>query len=270
MMSLLVFKERLKEFYAKFDIYITPVIKFVYSYLAFWLMNRNIGFMAKLTNPLVPLVLALACSFLPYSAISFLAAAFMLAHLWAVSFEVTLVMAVFVLVVALLYYGFHPGDSCLLILTPIFFVLKIPYAIPLIVGLSGGMISVIPVGCGIFIYYTLLYVKQNAGVLTNEISADMMQRFSQIVKSLFGNKLMLVLIAAFAAAIIVVFILKNMSFDYSWIIAIVAGTIAQLVVIFIGDITMDVSVPVSELIIGVVVSLILSGIYTFFVFAVDY
>ena len=66
MMSLLVFKERLKEFYAKFDIYITPVIKFVYSYLAFWLMNRNIGFMAKLTNPLVPLVLALACSFLPY------------------------------------------------------------------------------------------------------------------------------------------------------------------------------------------------------------
>ena len=142
--------------------------------------------------------------------------------------------------------------------------------IPLIVGLSGGMISVIPVGCGIFIYYTLLYVKQNAGVLTNEISADMMQRFSQIVKSLFGNKLMLVLIAAFAAAIIVVFILKNMSFDYSWIIAIVAGTIAQLVVIFIGDITMDVSVPVSELIIGVVVSLILSGIYTFFVFAVDY
>ena len=125
MMSLLVFKERLKEFYAKFDIYITPVIKFVYSYLAFWLMNRNIGFMAKLTNPLVPLVLALACSFLPYSAISFLAAAFMLVHLWAVSFEVTLVMAVFVLVVALLYYGFHPGDSCLLILTPIFFVLKI-------------------------------------------------------------------------------------------------------------------------------------------------
>lgn len=163
MMSLLVFKERLKEFYAKFDIYITPVIKFVYSYLAFWLMNRNIGFMAKLTNPLVPLVLALACSFLPYSAISFLAAAFMLAHLWAVSFEVTLVMAVFVLVVALLYYGFHPGDSCLLILTPIFFVLKIPYAIPLIVGLSGGMISVIPVGCGIFIYIRFCMSNRTRG-----------------------------------------------------------------------------------------------------------
>lgn len=270
MMSLLVFKERLKEFYARFDIYITPVIKFVFSYLAFWLMNKNIGFMAKLTNPLVPLVLALACSFLPFGAISFLAAVVMLSHLWAVSFEVTLVMAVFVLVVALLYYGFQPGDSFLLMLTPIFFALNIPYAIPLVVGLSGGIISIIPVACGIFIYYTLLYVKQNAGVLTNEISADMVQRFSQIVKSLFGNKLMLVMIAAFAAAILVVFLLKNMSFDYSWIIAIVAGTIAQLVVIFIGDINFDVSVPVSELIIGVVIGLILAGIYTFFIFAVDY
>ena len=49
-----------------------------------------------------------------------------------------------------------------------------------------------------------------------------------------------------------------------------AGTIAQLVVIFIGDITFDVSVPVSELIIGVAVSLILSGISPFFGFAVDY
>lgn len=270
MMSLLVFKERLKEFYARFDIYITPVIKFLFSYLAFNLMNRNIGFMAKLMNPFMPLILALVCSFLPYSAISFLAAVFMLAHLSAISFEITLVMAVFALVAALLYYGFHPGDSYLLILTPIFFALRIPYAIPLIVGLSGSMISVIPVGCGIFVYYTLLYVKQNAGVLTNEITADMVQRFSQIVKSLFGNKLMLVMVAAFAVAIIVVFILRNLSFDYSWIIAIVAGTIAQLVVIFIGDITADVSVPVSELVIGVVIALILAGIYTFFVFTVDY
>lgn len=270
MMSLLVFKERLKEFYARFDIYIMPVIKFLFSYLAFWLMNKNIGFMVKLTNPLVPLVLALVCSFLPYGAISFLAAVFMLAHLWAVSFEITLVMAVFILAAALLYYGFQPGDSFLLILTPVFFVLKIPYAIPLIVGLSGGIISIIPVGCGIFIYYTLLYVKQNAGVLTNEITPEMVQRFSQLVKSLFGNKMMLVMIAAFGAAILVVFLLKNMSFDYSWVIAVVAGTIAQLVVIFIGDMMFDVSVPVSELIIGVGIGLVLAGIYTFFVFAVDY
>jgi len=113
MMGLLVFKERLKEFYARFEIYITPVIKFLFSLLAFSLMNKNIGFMTKLTEPYIPLVLALVCSFLPYGAISFLAAGFMLVHLSGISIEITLVMAVFIVVVGLLYYGFQPGDSAI-------------------------------------------------------------------------------------------------------------------------------------------------------------
>ena len=269
MMGLLVFKERLKAFYARFEIYITPVIKFIFSYLAFYMMNQNIGFMAKLMNPFVPVLLALVCSFLPYGAISLISAIYMLAHLSGISLEVTVIVAVFVLVLALLYYGMNPGDSYLLILTPIFFMFKIPYAIPLIVGLSGGLISVIPVSCGVFLYFTFMYVKQNAGFLTNDMPSEIIQKFTQILKSLFSNKLM-VLILAFAAAILVVFLLKNMSMDYSWIIAIVAGTIAQLGVIFAADITADVSVPVASLIMGILVSIVLALIYTFFVFAVDY
>ncbi|WP_024296521.1 hypothetical protein [Lacrimispora indolis] len=270
MMGLLVFKERIKEFYARFEIYITPVIKFIFSFLAFSLMNKNIGFMAKLTDAYIPVVLALVCSFLPYGAISFLAAGFMLAHLSGISLEITLVMAVFIVVVGLLYYGFQPGDSYLLVLTPVFFLLRIPYAIPLIVGLSGSVISVIPVSCGVFIYYALLYVKQNAGVLTNDMSVDEMQKFMQLMKSLLSNKLMLVMVTAFALSLVVVAITRSLSVDYAWIIAIVAGTIAQLGVIFIGDIAADVSVSVIRLLVGILISILIAGIYTFFVFAVDY
>ncbi|MFT4104320.1 MAG: ABC transporter permease [Lacrimispora sp.] len=270
MMSLLVLKERLREFYARFDIYITPVIKFIFSGLTFFLINKNIGFMAPLTEPLVPLVLALVCSFLPYGAISFMAAVFMLAHLWGISLEITLVMLVFILAAGLLYYGFQPGDSYLLMLTPICFLLKIPYAIPLIAGLSGSAISVIPVSCGVFIYYALLYVKQNAGVLTNDISQDEVQKFMQIIRSLTANKEMLIMIAAFVLALVVVVIIRNLSVDYAWIIAIAGGTVTQLGVIFMGDITSSVSVSVLGLLAGVLASMVLAAIYTFFVFAVDY
>ena len=270
MMGLLVLRERLKEIYVRYGIYITPVIKFVFSFLAFSLMNRNIGFMPMLTQPVIPLILALICSFLPYGAISFLAACYMLAHLSGISLEVTLVMAVFILVVGLLYYGLQPGDSYLLILTPVFFLLKIPYAIPLLVGLSGGIVSVIPVGCGVFIYFTLLYVKQNAGVLTNDLSVDEMQKFMQLMKSLLANKMMLVMVFAFVLAVMIVVFIRKLSMDYSWILAIIAGTIAQLGVIFIGDITADISVSVLQLFVGIAVSVILAGIYTFFVFTVDY
>jgi hypothetical protein len=271
MMSLLVLKERLREFYAKFDIYFTPVIKFLFSYLALFMMNFYIGFMPKLTEPLIPLVLALVCSFLPYGAISFISALFMLAHLSGLSIELTLVMAVFFVVVGLLYYGFQPGDSYLLLLTPMLFVLKIPYAIPLIVGLSGSIFSVIPISCGVFLYYALLYVKQNAGVLTNnEASMDSVQKVTQLISSLLSNKLMLVMVAAFALALIIVMIIRNLSMDYSWVIAIVLGTIVQVGAIFIGDITVDVAIPVFQLLVGLIVSVFLAVIYTFFVFAVDY
>ncbi|WP_367565947.1 ABC transporter permease [Lacrimispora sp.] len=270
MMGLLVLKERLKELYARFDIYITPVIKFIFSGMTFFLINNNIGFTAPLTEPLVPLVLALVCSFLPYGAISFMAALFMLAHLWGISLEITLVMLVFVLAAGLLYYGFQPGDSYLLILTPICFLFKIPYAIPLIAGLSGSAISVIPVSCGVFIYYALLYVKQNAGVLTNDLSQDEVQKFMQIIRSLMANKEMLIMIAAFVLALVIVVIIRNLSVDYAWIIAIAGGTVTQLGVIFMGDITSTVSVSVLGLLAGVLASMVLAAIYTFFVFAVDY
>ena len=270
MMGLLVLKERLKELYARFDIYVTPVIKFIFSGMTFFLINNNIGFTAPLTEPLVPLVLALVCSFLPYGAISFMAALFMLAQLWGISLEITLVMLVFVLAAGLLYYGFQPGDSYLLILTPMCFLFRIPYAIPLIAGLSGSAISVIPVSCGVFIYYALLYVKQNAGVLTNDLSQDEVQKFMQIIRSLMANKEMLIMIAAFVLSLVIVVIIRNLSVDYAWIIAIAGGTVTQLGVIFMGDITSTVSVSVLGLLAGVLASMVVAAIYTFFVFAVDY
>ncbi|MFR5601141.1 MAG: ABC transporter permease [Lachnospiraceae bacterium] len=270
MMGLLVFKEQLKAFYGKYDMYIKPVLKFCLSLSVFLVMNQNIGFMARLKSPAVVLALSLVCSFLPYGVITALAAGFMLAHVSVVSLEITLLLGVSMLIIALLYYSFQPGDSYLLLLTPLLFVFKIPYAIPLLVGLSGNIAGVIPVSCGVYLYYMLSYVKQNAGILTGDGSVDITQKYTQIVKGMMGNQLMLVMILAFAIGIFVVFILHNLSVDYAWMIAIIAGTIAQLAVVFVGDFVFDISVSVGQLILGIIASACIAGIYNFFVFAVDY
>lgn len=270
MIGLLVFKEKMKAFYGSYSMYIVPFQKFLLGFAAFTLLNQNIGFMTKMKSPFVAVLLGLACGFLPYGAIAVLAAAFMLIHLYSVSFEIALVIFIFLLMVGILYYGFQPGDSYWLILTPVFFYLKIPYAIPLLAGLSGGLLSVIPVSCGVFIYYVLQYVKKNAGVLTNDASLDITQKYMQVIKALFSNQLMLVLIAAFAVAILVVFLIRNLSIDYAWMIAIMAGAVAQIAVVFIGDFMFNVSVPIAQLLAGSIVSVVIAGVYDFFVFAVDY
>ncbi|MDD3251543.1 MAG: ABC transporter permease [Lachnospiraceae bacterium] len=270
MMMFLVLKEQLKSFYGRFATFSNGAVKFVYALTGFLLLNQNLGFMTQLKSPVVPLILALASAFLPYGAISFLLALFMLAHIYTVSFEIALVTAVFLIVVALLYYGFQPGDSFWLVLTPMAFLFKIPFVIPLLAGLAGSLVTVIPVSCGIVLYYILQYVKQNAGLLTNDASVDITQKFVQVIKALVSNQAMMVMIAVAVAGVLVVYLIRMLSVDYAWILAIVLGTIVQLAAVFVGDYLFDVSVPIGELVAGAFLSVLLAGIYHFFVFAVDY
>lgn len=270
MMALLEFREKLRQFYGRYDAVVMPFLKFGVSLAVFWLLNSNVGYMDKLKSPAVLFLLSAVCSFLPYGVICFFAGIVLVAHISSVSLEMALILAVLLVMMAVLYYGFQPGDSYLLLLTPIFFQMKIPYVIPILVGLSGGLASAVPVGCGVFIYYIIQYVKQNAGVLTNDAALDITQKYVQIIKSMVNNNLMLVMVAACVTGILVVYLIRTLSVDYAWHIAIVAGALVQLIVIFVGDFLFDVSVPMVELLVGVIAAMIIAAIYNFFIFAVDY
>lgn len=270
MTSLLLFKEYLKGFYNKYSYGIQPVIRFLFALSIFMALNMNIGYMTRLTNPLVTLLLCLVCAVLPYGAIVFLGGCVMVAHVYAVSVEMAIITLVLILAVAILYFGFKPGDSFLMALTPLAFLIKMPYAIPLLVGLGGGVASVIPVSCGIFLYYLLMYVKQNASALTSEATEDLVQRYVQIIQSILFNQNMMIMIATFAVGIIVVYLIRRLSMDYAWIVAVVAGSVAELLVAFVGDFVFGVSVAPGELIIGLLLAAAIGLIYNFFIFSVDY
>ena len=271
MMELLEFKEKLKALYARFGAFAGPAIKFLLGFLSVVMLNQNLGFMARIDNMPAALFLGIGCMALPYGGMALLAGIVMLAHISAVSLELAAIVLALLLAVLLLYYGFQPGDSYLLVVTPLLFMLKIPYAVPLVVGLAGGIISIIPVSCGIFIYYIISYVKQNAGTLTGESAAsEMVQKYTQIVKDMLFNQDMLLMIAAFALCILVVFVVKNLSIDYAWPVAIAAGTVTQLLVFLMGDFMFSVSVDMLQLLLGVLAGCAVAGIYNFFVLALDY
>lgn len=270
MMVLLVLKENLKSLYGRFAVVADALIKFCLSLVIISMLNYNIGFMTELKSMVVTVLIALICAFLPYGAISFLMAAVMLCHIYAISLEIALVTGIFLILVALLYYGFQPGDSYWLLLTPLAFALRIPYAVPLLAGLSGSLISVIPVSCGTVLYYIMAYVKQNAGILTNDASVDITQKYVQLIRTLVSNHTMLIFILVCAVGILVTYLVRTLSIDYAWILAIVLGTVGQLVVIFAGDFMFNMTVSVPEILAGNLVSLAIAGLYHFFVFAVDY
>lgn len=270
MLHLLLLKEKIRVFYVKFGRFVNAITRFILTLVAMILLNIHLGYMEELNGPVLPIILALACAFLPYGAISVILSIFMVAHISSVSLEMAILMTIVILLIAILYYGFCPGDSYVLILVPICFYLKIPYIVPLLLGLGGSLLSIIPVSCGILIYYMISYISLNAITLTNHPSLDMTQRYMQMINASFSNREMLIYMIAFAITILVVFLIHNLSIDYAWYIAIGSGVISLFISIFITEYIFDVSITVLDLIIGVLISAFIAIGFAFFVFSVDY
>lgn len=270
MIGLLVFKERLKAFYGRHSFVVDAVRKFFFSLVVFILLNHNLGFHEFLKSPLVLLAVSFLCAFLPVSVMTCLAAVFMMIHLYSVSLELTVITGILVLAVSILYSGFQPGNSVVMVVTPMLFFLKVPFVVPLIIGLSCGLSALIPMCMGVFFYYLLVYAKQNAGVLAGAAAIDITQKYMQILNSLLSNELMLLMVLAFAAAAVVVYLIKSLAVVYAWTIAIAAGVVVELAVVFFGNSRMDVNLSVGSMIVGILVSMVLAFVFEFFVFAVDY
>ena len=87
---------------------------------------------------------------------------------------------------------------------------------------------------------------------------------------MMSNNLMMVMMVTCAVGILVVYLIRMLSVDYAWHMAIVSGALAQLAVVFVSDFLFDVSVPMAELLVGTLVSMVLAAVYNFMIFAVDY
>jgi|GEM_PF-1571246 len=246
MLKLFVLKDNLRSFYGKYAFFINSAVKFIIAFMAALFLNGQLGYMEELATPAVAFIIGIVCAFLPYSAMTLILALFMLVHVASVSIEVAVLIAAIIVIIALLYYGFQPKDSYILVLVPICFHLKIPYVVPLLLGLGGGIISIIPLSCGVIIYYLISYIHLNINSITTKNMLEIPQKYFQIINASFSNKTMLVLVIAFAITLLVVFFVHNLSIDYSWYIAVGAGVISLFIAIFIGEYVFDVNMPIMD------------------------
>ena len=72
MTALLELKQRIKNLYSQYEIYILPVLRFVLAMAYFIWINTNMGYMKQIDNIFIVLILALICSILPSGVLFFL------------------------------------------------------------------------------------------------------------------------------------------------------------------------------------------------------
>ena len=111
MSNLLAIREKIKSFYAAFEIYITPALKFITAFVTLLLINKNLGFMGKIGSTAIVLIVALMCSFLPLNFIILFATVFIMAHMYKLSLEIAVFTLCLFLLLYLLYFRFSPKDT---------------------------------------------------------------------------------------------------------------------------------------------------------------
>lgn len=270
MTNLLVIREQLKKFYSNYEIYITPAYKFLLAFVSILVINAEIGYMAELKNIAIVVVLSLMCSFLPMNFIAVISAIVAVAHLYAFSVECAVVALAVFLLLFILYFRFSPHDTLAVLFTPLCFVLKIPYVVPIAMGLVGTPASAITVACGVVVYYVISYMTGSANVLNTFDEDGTLERFRYVIDGLMDNKTMFVAVVSFMATVIIVYMIRRLSIDYSWTIAMITGALANILILLVGDLMYNTKISIIGVILGSVVSVMLAKVLEFFAFNVDY
>lgn len=270
MTALLELRENLKKIYSRNEAFILPVIKFLLSFIVLSIINGKMGYMTKLDNMAIVLIVSLLCSFLPTGFMAFFAMMFAVLHMYALSIETAAVGLVVFLLLYLLFLRFTAKEALVVVLTPVLCMLKLPYVMPVAMGLIGTPASCVSVGCGVVVYYLLQTVITNAPTINSMGAEEATAKLRLLIDGMLGNKAMLVTIAAFAITVIVVYLIRRMSVDHSWTIAMVAGVMIEVMILLVGDLMYDTNLSIVSALLGAVVTLIACKTIEFSRFCLDY
>lgn len=270
MSTFIEIREAVKRIYSKYDAYINPLLKFILAFIVFSVINSKLGYLERLDSASIVLVVSLLCSIMPMVVMALLAGMFILLHLYALTLECAIVAAFILFIMFLLYVRFAPNESVVVLLTPILFLIKMPYIIPIAVGLFGGPFSVFSVACGVVVARMVAFMSSNATTIVTIDDGNMVSRIRFIIDGLLADKSMIIISAAFAVTLIVVYIIRRRPIDYSWTIAVAAGAVVDLVILFVGDLKFDLNFSIGGILFGSIIAALLGVVMQLFSFHLDY
>ncbi|MFI3201708.1 MAG: hypothetical protein R3Y54_09325 [Eubacteriales bacterium] len=270
MTKLLLLKEQIVVLYAKHEVFITPIVKVILAFITIMMINNQLGYYALASNLTIVSVVALACSFLPYSFILYAATGFCLLHFYAMGMELLLLGGCGFALIYILFMQFITKESLVVVLLPILFLWKVPYMIPVAMGLIGTPFSIISVGCGIFVYYMIYHMQENMALLSTLGADALIQKVRIIIDALLDDRGMMVLFVSFTLTVLVVYTIRRLQIEYAWTVAMLSGYVLNIVVLLVGDLKFDTNISLFVIVLGSLGSLVVTKIMEFFLFNMDY
>lgn len=268
--KLLEFRGMARRFFQKYQMIIEPVFRFIISYLAFHTINNALAYNTKVASPVIELGLAAVGAFLPPVVLILLCAMLAIIQVYSAS----PILAALVLVIFAVLYCFIARFSgkygYAVVAVPLLFVFKMPYLIPLLLGMIATPMAIFPTVSGVIVYY-VFKVIQEAATRQDISSLDAtLSLYIDVVNSLFKHKEMFITAAIFAVVILIMWLVRRLRFEFVFEITIVLGAIINILGFLLANLQLDINVGTGDMILGTVVSMLLVFVAQFFRVVLDY
>lgn len=272
MMKLLVFKEKIRDLYSRQSMYILPIIRFIITLFSVLIINHYLGYAGILNNPIVALIIAIVCALLPINVIVVVLSLLLVANIYYIAAEMAMVAVALYLIMYIVYFRFSAKYGYILLIMPILFFLRMPYVMPLVIGVALSPAAIVSMIFGTVIFFIMRYAGGEAVTLVNGTGDSGVDKASSFISNLLHDKEMIVIILAFVLAALIAYAIKRLSIDHSATIGIIVGGVLELIIIICATYILEIDGISPIWLIGIMSILSIGIVYVlqFFVLAVDY
>ena len=235
MTQLINIRNSIRQFCRKQDEIVTPILRFVWTFLVFISLRSLFGYSALANKIEVIILLAIISALLPDG-----------------------------------FLFFVSGVIIMLNTVPVFYMFHIPFAAPIVIALICGIGGLVPAVFGVVIYHFSVSTAEISKLLKTAEAENEIEAFKQLSEVIIKNKEMYTTALIFAMTILVTYILLKMSYDYAMYIAIAAGTIVNILGSIFAGYIVNQDVATDKVILGSVVGILLALLVRFGKGILDY
>lgn len=271
MMTLLVLKGKIKNFYEKHYLAARIPLKILIIFLSFVIMTTQMDYHEVLGDHRLLLGGAVLLGFVPDPVSIWVLLLFAILEVMQVSSFLAVTILAVVLIYFLVFGRLDHRQSYLLAAIPLLSAVHIGYAVPLVAALFCPPVLLPAVMMGIVLQFMFRAVGEYARAAAELAASEepaLAVRF--LTDYLLQNKLMFVTIIAFVLTFLSIYAIRRGNVKRASQIAILVGGIVLMAVELLSDIMLDLDMNLAELTIGVLVCMGVAYMVQFFHITLDY
>ena len=271
--QLLQVRNRLINIYKEYERFIVPALKFVLTISVLVMISNTIGYAKPLTKITTILVIGLMGTFLPPQLLMLLFILVASIHAGAGSLEAGIIVFLLMLIIYLLFIRLYPIESLFIVGTIIAYKFHVPYIIPLVAGLFGSLATVVALVIGIIIWYwapEMIRMMGSQDAQMSDVVGVINAKLATLQEIFKTDQTLLASMIILAMVLLIVYVIRRQNIDYAEYLAILVGTVVNLIGFLFAIILFRVEVGIAGLMLSTIISGAIAMVAQFFSKAADY